>query len=621
MKNGFLAGLVIAAILIAGAVLAPGLLRSQEERNALAAQRLAEQARREMTGYIPALSVLALRADLASLKDADFDKLTESANAQLVDLAKDARDAVQKAEAAARKAHLSSKGLALPNGFRGAVLEVEKLVRENEALLKKASSDAQSALNSGRSVLGVAHVAGMVKLVEAHARWAEALRSRSELAALQRSALALAGQWSLNRAEADHYHGLDPTKINADLTADLKEMQQLAGAAAGEVDELQKQVGERRTALEQTRAELKKARIDQLALEEAGFALGNDQSLATYRQKYEAASQLVGKLQEREQLLANGGNEGGRIADDDLLDGALEGGTVSEGLERLEARLAEAQVRAGRLANGVKTIEQRMAELESMGRESRESEQRYAKAGERIQEEFKKVQQSMEAVAKQAFELEDQALAGARAASDAFRSAKSAADAWTSQAGRQKNELDVAGKNERLKKLASDRITSAFSDSAEGEAKALVGRIHAERLAAISEYATNLERLTRAVQGSTFDAAALQTIIETARTEAVTALGEARTIYARVIKSDTPAKWAQQISLGTVDYLLSKIDTVNSQQHQADAIDNLRQGINKREKLPYMSADVLLLANQLGASAPAESGDSTSQPGPAPSGG
>ena len=471
MKSGFVPGLVIAGVLIVGAVLTPRLLRSQEDRNALAAQRLAEQARRELAGYIPALSALALRADLASLKDADFDKLTEPAANYLVDLAKDARNAAQQADAAAHKAHLPGKGVVLPNGLRGAVAEVDKLVRENDALLKQASTDAQTALSSGRSVLGVAQVAGMTRLVEAHTRWAEALRLRSELETLQRSALGLAGKWSLNRAEVDHYHGLDPSKIKADLTADLKEVQQMAAAAVGEVEDLKKQVSERSAALDQTRADLKKARAEQLALEEAGFTLGDDQSLATYRQKYEAAAQAVGKLQEHEQLLAGGGNEGGRFVDDNLLDGALEGGTTTEGLEQLEGRLAEAQVRSERLSNGAKTIEQRISELDMMGHESQESEQRYAAAGEYIQTEFKAVQQSMETVAKQAFELEDQALAAARAAADAFRSAKSAADAWTNQARQLAGELDPTGKNERLKRVASDKITAAFSDAAEAEAK------------------------------------------------------------------------------------------------------------------------------------------------------
>lgn len=623
MNRAILIGCVVAAVLLAAIGVAPRFLRSATSISQLDAMRQAEQARRELGGYVPALSAMALRADLASLKGADLSKLSESAATQLPLLSEQARKDAQTAGATDRQFHLPNHPPTPPSGLPGAVSQVEQFVKDNDALLKKAAADAQAALSAGGNAPGVAHVAGMVKLVEAHAHWTEALRLRSELESIERRALEVAGAWNLNRSEGDYYHGLDPSKMLAGLAVDVDELRKLAQDATSEVEALGKQVAERQTALEQARTELKAARADQLALEEKGFTPGNDQSLATFQTQYEAVSQKVGQLQTREQLLASGGTEGGNFADDDALEGKLTGGSEVEGLDRLEARLAEAKVRAERLALGVKALEQGRTVAEVQGRDAKAAEQRYAGNGERIQADFKKVQAELETTFAQAAAQEEQALVAARAAAEAFGRSRAAVDTWVNEARTAQQTLDTAGKNERLRKIAGDDMAAAFSEAAEAEARTLIGRIHAERFFALTQYTATLQSLTQLVQGSSFNVEDLQKNTTLAHDEAIAALTQAHTLYGKVAQKSTWAQWPQQISLGTVDYLLSKLDTVNAQQHLADATDNLKKAIAKREKYPLVNADAVLLARQLGALNVAPEGDAASQPagGNTPSGG
>jgi hypothetical protein len=478
---------------------------------------------------------------------------------------------------------------ASPSGVRSSVNGLENALRENQKLLTESDKNARSATQTDRNALGVGQVAGMVGLAEAGRLLAEARELRARLTVEQTRLLRVAAKGAEAQSERDRHAGLNATEIQNLLDDDLEAITAALSETQFEVDRLNNEVAEREQALTALRGELEEARTQRLTLEETGFTIGDDASFEAYRVEYLRLSETLRALEQREQLLAFGGIEGGRVSGDDLLKGKIEGGVTIVGLDELKRQLALAEDQLARHARARKALEDQKNLVVTMGDAARTWESQSAA-------EMAEIGAVMDGLAQQALDKEEAALGAARQAEAAFKNAKAAADHWTGDATSMQREKDPQRLNERLKLIVGDDVVAQAASSSEAQAKMLIGRIYTERALGLSESLDTLARVNELVPSSAFDPTALQAGFAEARDQAVAILNEAREAYERLAQKQSSTSWVHQASLATVYHLLWLIDEFNADQHRSNLLDQLGKVVESRRQSPYLQQQVALYA-------------------------
>ncbi|GAG52636.1 unnamed protein product, partial [marine sediment metagenome] len=153
-------------------------------------------------------------------------------------------------------------------------------------------------------------------------------------------------------------------------------------------------------------------------------------------------------------------------------------------------------------------------------------------------------------------------------------------------------------------RISGDKFAGEAADSAEAQAKTLVGRILTERALGSGEYLDTLVRANQLMPGAEFDPSALQENFTQARDEAVSILNEAREGYERLAQKQSNTSWVHQASLATVYHLLWLIDEFNADQHRSNLLDQLGQTIENRQQSPHLQQQVALHVLLTGAAEP-----------------
>jgi hypothetical protein len=601
--KSFAIGVVLALAILLLATFAPRLLQPSAERAAADARAQAETARRMLAAHSLETSGLAASSDLARLKSADFAALVQQAGGNLQQLSQEFSAAVQRAKSLDRRSNLPQtdlRPLSLDeNGLRAAVASLERLSAENRQRLDEASREARQASQLSGQTPGVAEALGLTKLVEAQERYAEARRTRTELAAELGRLSELAFEAASAESAAGHYGAVNVADVVKTLQDDVAEVAAQHEQAAAHAARLSAAVAEREADLSRTRDELSRVRSELLSLEETGFAAGNDSAFDSYRQRYASLSARARELQEQEQLLSDGGKLGGEEVDRGLDFGIVEGGETVIGLEELRRELAIAEEKLQRLGVSQESLAEKARSVEQVGSLSQEQQRHLTELRDGIRRQITDRHARAEELAKTAMEHEDQALRAAQEAAQAFRSAAQAHSRWTGDARKTQGEFDKMRKNERLRLIVEDKYGEQLSAAGEADARTLAAMIHNDRLMAVGNLKQTLERVAANVAGFSFEAQPLDDAIASSREEAIKLLGESRAAYEKLAGKALPTSWIHQVSLAAVEHLLSKLDEEGAAQHSAAAIQNIRQAINKREQSPYVSEAVLAFARHL----------------------
>ena len=589
---------MLAIAILAVGFLVPALLPHSTSSATVQALQEAELARRQVHSYDASLPLAAARAHVAELKEADFDRLVERSQDEFDGLTSEFSKQVSQATSTDRRNNMPDTGLRAPamtpSGVRSSVSGLEESLSKNQTLLAEAAKNARSATQTDRDALGVGQVAGTVKLVEAGRLLAEARELRARLTTEQSRLLVLAAAGAEARGEKDRHAGLDVVEIQGVLDGDLEEIEVALADAQAEVDRLSGEVTEREQTLSAVRSQLEEVRDRRLSLEETGFTVGDDASFEAYRAEYLRLSETLRRLEQREQLLAFGGVEGGHVVGEDLVDGEIEGGTTVAGLNELKRNLSLAEDKLTRYTRARKALEDQKTLVTTMGDEARIWESQYADRLDALAAQVEQIRGTMGELAQQASEKEEAALRAARDAATAFGSAKAAASRWTGDAGALQREKDPQRLNERLKRIAGDNLAGEAADSGEAQAKMLVGRILTERALGLGEYVDTLARANELMPSTEFDTATLQENFTQARDEAVSILNEAREGYERLAQKQADTSWVHQASLATVYHLLWLIDEFNAAQHRSNLLDQLGRVIENRQQSPHLQQQVAL---------------------------
>lgn len=618
-------GVVLAIAILALGFLVPAILPATVSSTTVQALQEAELARRQLHAYDASLPLAAARANVAELKEADFGRLVERSQEEFDTLGSEFSQLVNRVKSADRQNRMPESPVRAlvpnPSNVQARVSELERSVRDNEQLLTGAARSSRSATQTDRDALGVGQVAGMVKLAEAGRLLAEARELRARLTAEQARLLAVATAGAEAQSERDRHAGLNVAEIRGVLDGHLDTITAALAESQAEVDRLSAEVAEREQTLAGLRGQLEETRTQRLTLEEMGFTVGDDASFEAYRAEYLRLSNTLRELEEREQLLAFGGIEGGRVAGDDLLKGTIEGGVTVVGLNELKRNLALVEDKLTRYTRARQALEDQKNLVTTMGGEARTWEAQYAARLETEATEVQQIRASMDELARQAFEQETAALAAAGNAATAFKSAKSAADRWTGEATSLQREKDLQRRNERLKLIAGDNFAAEAAASADAQAKTLVGRIYTERALGLADYLDTLARANELMPGSEFDPVKLQEQFTEARDEAVSILNEAREAYERLAQKQSSTSWVHQASLATVYHLLWLIDEFNAAQHRSNLLDQLGKVVEDRQQSPHLQQQVALYALVTGgAAAPQSDQPESEEPDSAESG-
>ncbi len=605
-------GVVLAIAILALGFLVPAILPATVSSTTVQALQEAELARRQLHAYDASLPLAAARANVAELKEADFGRLVERSQEEFDTLGSEFSQLVNRIKSADRQNRMPESSVRAlvpsPSNVQARVSELERFVRDNEQLLTGAARSSRSATQTDRDALGVGQVAGMVKLAEAGRLLAEARELRARLTAEQARLLAVATAGAEARSERDRHAGLNVAEIRGVLDGHLDTITAALAESQAEVDRLSAEVAEREQTLAGLRGQLEETRTRRLTLEEMGFTVGDDASFEAYRAEYLRLSKTLRELEEREQLLAFGGIEGGRVAGDDLLKGTIEGGVTVVGLNELKRNLALVEDKLTRYTRARQALEDQKSLVTTMGGEALTWEGQYADRLETLAAEVQQIRASMDELARQAFEKETAALAAAGDAATAFESAKSAADRWTGEATSLQREKDLQRRNERLKLIAGDNFAAEAAASADAQAKTLVGRIYTERALGLADYLDTLARASELMPGSEVDTVKkLQEQFTEARDEAVSILNEAREAYERLAQKQSSTSWVHQASLATVYHLLWLIDEFNAAQHRSNLLDQLGKVVEDRQQSPHLQQQVALYALVTGGTAAPQS--------------
>ncbi len=606
--KGFVIGLVLGAVILAAGFLVPRYLPGKPDPQSLDALKAAELAKRELHAYDAGLPVAALHAPVSELEKADFDQLAERSADALTALSSEFSRDVRQAQSLDRKNKMPAGKLrALPGGaagLRSGVKGFARLLRENEQLLADAAKNARAAGSKGRGVVGVNEVSGIVGLARA-ARYAEVARHiRTQIEQRLGQCFAVALNWAACRGDRDHYAGLDVSKTRADLEADLEEITKLAEQAGKQRDALARQIADAQDELKTVRADIQKTRAARLALEESGFEAGNDASFNAYRTQYLDLSKRLVALQDREMLLTYGGIEGGTFAGDDYLHSPIEGGQPVLGLEELARRHERARVSAERYAAARTELEQQIGQIDRFATQTQMRAKDYAGQLKELAAQGGQIIGQLDALARQAVEAEDKALAAAREAATAFAAAKMAADRWKSDARSVQSKYDAQRQNERLKRIAADERLAAFAAAGEAQAKTLAGRILTERALRLRAELTTFQQVAELMPPLAPDAAARQQAYQVAVDSAVKSLNEAREVYQRLAQKGGATAWVYQASLALVSHILWQVDIANAPRHRSELIAQLGETLKGRMQWPHLHKEAELFTVLTGGAAP-----------------
>lgn len=593
MRPQIIIGVVIVVVILAAGYLAPR-LRSAASKQAAQATEQAELARRELHRYAEsyALPHLERQADLDTLKEADFDQLIEQSQEVFATLSQKLAETVSQAQQSDRRLGQEPTDLRVlrsnAGDVRSAVTGFDQLYQQHQALFQRAAQHARQAGQTGRDVLGVAHIQGMAEFLRAARLLEDAQIMRSRLRDKQAELLNLAAKWKLTQAETDHYAGLDVSEILADLQQDSEELTARKDEAAAQAEALTRAVAERKQELAQVRERLKAGRAALLSLEEKGFRAGDDASFNAYRERYREIADQLGTLQEQEQMLAKGGTRGGELVGDDPQTAEIQGGETVQGLEELERKLAIAREKAQRFIAAEKTLAERIEFVKQSGQTAQGEQTRYQVRLDELRPKLDETRAEAAELAEAADAKEKEVLQAAQAAVRAFQDSDAAVKAWKRAASELQRTKDRDRKNERLKMIVNDTFVQQLVDGAEGAAKMLVARIHAQRVDSVSAHLTALELYAAVRPGETVEREPLQTAIETAREQAVNTLNECVQIYQGLAAG--PGAWLPQSSLAVAHYMLSKlaVSPAQANEQMSLAAESIQKAV-KNENFPYLT--------------------------------
>lgn len=553
MKPHVLLGLVLAAGLAAGIYFVPSFLRAPESVARRDAEQKAALAVRKLHHYDPVLPQLQPLVNLDALRQTS---MPEIAN--------------------------------LP----GAVKGLDDLLKANDALLKQADADAGAGGALDAKAIGVKQAQGMAKLLEAVVALTTAERLRRDLETLDARLLALGAEWRIVQSYADRYKGFD---VGAALDALGKDQEELKGQhaqATAEVEALTKQIADREQALAQATEGLKTTRTALQALETTGFQAGQDASFNAYRDQYARLAKQMQAYQEQEEEALFGGLKGGQVSDENPEGAPIQGGEPVVGLVALKARLAAAQDKVKRLEAAQTTLREHTTYVEAQQKTAQSEQGRYAQQLADLQAQMKKMmEEDIAQAAKNAFVKEQEALDAAMKAVDAFKAAETALSEWRSAAQTLQTEADAQRKNERLRAILDDVAVQQVPASAKAAAQTLVGRIHAQRIEALSAHVAVLQRFADVFPGSSIDVKPIQTAIDTAREGGKNALSDAVKTYGDIAQklSGKTTVWVPKASQAAAAYLLSKVQAAGAADHLANARKLIQEAVERREQSPYLA--------------------------------
>ena len=573
-------GLFVGVALLIGIFLAPRLFPSTPAAGSPAALKAAEEARRHVAAFNEGVSRLAARQDLEALKKADPEKLASIAKTELDERTRPIAEFIDRARATDRKSGLEPVRVTAlspdSNLIRTGAENLDKLAGDNAARLKAALAAAKTAANEGADAVGVGAILALAHAVQANDLFADARRMRTDWNDLRAEVLAAAADWTLTKTELDHYSGLSTKEAVDGLETDSSEFDALIAEAKKETDDLAGKLTERKQALDGIKASLTQTRDEMTRVEQQGFQAGNDSSFTSMKSSLESFSRRLAELQEQEHQLVHGGMKGATFADEEFVTGTLEGGEEVVGLDELERRNKVAIDRLARLTRGKEAIGKRMDDVGVFGKTASTEATRLAEQLVAAEKRAKAILDRMIGLNKAVIEQEDLALAAAREAQRAIASDKNATRAWIEAARSLKSSADTEGRNERLRLITTDETARNAPEFAEAEINALLGRIYAERVAGLEAHRDILERLTDVIKGSTTELTAIKDSLDTARTEASTALANSYAAYDK-LANDGKFGWMARISAAAVAASAAKVDPSKASELTGSAVTHIRE--------------------------------------------
>lgn len=599
MKPSALVGAAIVLLLLAAGILAP-MFQSAQRKATAQARAQADLARRQLARVSAGLPRLDAIADVDALQAADLSSAISQAAEDLKGISDEYARLMRVSAERAQRDGLPAPEIQplAPNasGVNRALDGFAAAVKANQALLQQATRDAQSARGIDSGALGVTHVLGMAKYVEAAQLLAEAEALRALQVARQAELLQAATTWKLMRGQADHFRGLDAEPILAQLRADLTELRELRDQANARVAALEAEVRSRTQELLGDEAagtpgvvgQMQALQQELLALEERGFKAGADDApdgFNAYRTRYLELTGQLQELQQREQELRFGGRPGAALVGRDPLTAELQGGERVIGLADLEPQLAGAREVAERLDGAHVSLEAHIVYVQKTGEDADEEIQRYQQRSAQLETRQKELAGSGEDQAgeirqldKAAMEKEEAALSAAEQAVSAFAQAATATRNWVSAARELQQQRDPNRVNERLRLLLDDPYIEHVSQSAEAAARMLVARIQALRMEAARTLIEDMGVLATINPALAFDAAPYQTVADTAQKAGLEALEKARQTYERLANDSKAANssWVPRAALAAAQHLTWRLDPAATVELPGDQVGTFR---------------------------------------------
>ncbi|MFO0839558.1 MAG: hypothetical protein U1D55_13665 [Phycisphaerae bacterium] len=589
MKPPILVGIVLAAILL----IAMFLPRSMPVASAtsVGATRQAEAARRMVHRYSPMLPLSASRVGEHGLREADFAKLAQLAEAPLQSLNQRLGEQARAAQELNRRAGIGSGGAqvsvqATETALKSALTGFDKAVSANQQLLAEADKLAKAASASDAQQSFVQQVAGEVAYVKAAGAVAEAMVLRDAQSQRMDALLEKVVEWKAASAEADHYASLETSDALDALRKEIAGVQTQLEDAAQVAQHVDQAVAARSAELDTLRSTLQSAREELARVEAQKFRMGDDASFRSYCEAFERISSRLRDLQEREQVLAQGGRPGAQLEGDALDEAAVVGGEAVTGLETLKRQQALAGERRRKLQGAIDALQKRVTLIEQTGQAAKTERARFAERAKTARAQIDQLKEQVENLGKSALEKENTAMKVARDAHGAFRNAAAAADARKAAAGSEQSKSDPNRLNERLKKIAGDHIGPMIGQSGGAAARLLIGHACAEASDALARYLTVTDEVNKSVRDITFDRKAAQDALQTVRDEGVKALGDARDTYQGLAGGGGNAARMANGSLSALYMLLARLEPAAATAHRTKAVEAIQAAVDKAERHP-----------------------------------
>ena len=589
----FIIGLVLAAVLIGAILVAPRFLQPAAATASRDALREAELARRLLHSYDPVAPLAHERAQSDALRAADMTQVLAGENTQesLNELNQQFSAEVQAVRSSDQRSNIEPTTLSpvstSPNGITSAIGAFDQFISEQQSTLQKAVAAARSAAGTSGGTPGVEMIQAMAKLTEARRSLAAATRVRTQLRTTQARAQMAAEDWARQQSEISLFGGIEVGPIVTQLGENVEQLNSDLAEARTAADELTATITQRDAELQQVRAELQQSHAEMLQLEDTGFSAGNDSSFNSYRDRLIALATRVGELQAREHMLASGGVEGGEYVQSDDEGGEIIGGEAFLGLDELRRRLSVLNDKVERYTSAVAALKFHQDTVGQLGTSAQEQERQFRARQQETRRRCDELAAQMKALAERASTLEDDALSAANAAVTSFGAAARAASTFRSDAASVQREFDAQGLNERLKLIARDELPEQAASTGEAETNTLIGRIYAERADGVSSYLATLDRIATMIPDVSYDAEALQSDVDGARTGGRNALAAAKDVYSPLAESDTLTSWVHSAALAGVEMLSARLDPAGADSFRQQASAALQTVFEKAGNASY----------------------------------